>query len=136
MSFILLRQMRKFIKDIVLSILINAGILYWLSFYNFGILIETQGSFIKSYLILGFLFWIVNFWLKKILHIVSFPLKLLTFGLFSIVINVGVIYFFANLINTYYGEIATITLPSEWIKVLFLSIIISFAYALLSKILK
>ncbi len=136
MSFILLRQMRKFIKDIVLSILINAGILYWLSFYNFGILIETQGSVIKSYLILGFLFWIVNFWLKKILHIVSFPLKLLTFGLFSIVINVGVIYFFANLINTYYGEIATITLPSEWIKVLFLSIIISFAYALLSKILK
>lgn len=136
MSFILLRQMRKFIKDIVLSILINAGILYWLSFYNFGILIETQGSVIKSYLILGFLFWIVNFWLKKILHIVSFPLKLLTFGLFSIVINVGVVYFFANLINTYYGEIATITLPSEWIKVLFLSIIISFAYALLSKILK
>lgn len=136
MSFILLRQMRKFIKDIVLSILINAGILYWLSFYNFGILIETQGSVVKSYLILGFLFWIVNFWLKKILHIVSFPLKLLTFGLFSIVINVGVIYFFANLINTYYGEIATITLPSEWIKVLFLSIIISFAYALLSKILK
>ena len=136
MSFILLRQMRKFIKDIVLSILINAGILYWLSFYNFGILIETQGSVIKSYLILGFLFWIVNFWLKKILHIVSFPLKLLTFWLFSIVINVGVIYFFANLINTYYGEIATITLPSEWIKVLFLSIIISFAYALLSKILK
>lgn len=128
--------MRKFIKDIVLSILINAGILYWLSFYNFGILIETQGSVIKSYLILGFLFWIVNFWLKKILHIVSFPLKLLTFGLFSIVINVGVIYFFVNLINTYYGEIATITLPSEWIKVLFLSIIISFAYALLSKILK
>lgn len=128
--------MRKFIKDIVLSILINAGILYWLSFYNFGILIETQGSVIKSYLILGFLFWIVNFWLKKILHIVSFRLKLLTFGLFSIVINVGVIYFFANLINTYYGEIATITLPSEWIKVLFLSIIISFAYALLSKILK
>lgn len=128
--------MRKFIKDIVLSILINAGILYWLSFYNFGILIETQGSVIKSYLILGFLFWIVNFWLKKILHIVSFPLKLLTFGLFSIVINVGVIYLFANLINTYYGEIATITLPSEWIKVLFLSIIISFAYALLSKILK
>lgn len=128
--------MRKFIKDIVLSILINAGILYWLSFYNFGILIETQGSVIKSYLIIGFLFWIVNFWLKKILHIVSFPLKLLTFGLFSIVINVGVIYLFANLINTYYGEIATITLPSEWIKVLFLSIIISFAYALLSKILK
>ena len=67
--------MRKFIKDIVLSILINAGILYWLSFYNFGILIETQGSVIKSYLILGFLFWIVNFWLKKILHIVSFPLN-------------------------------------------------------------
>ena len=128
--------MWKFVKDIVLSILINAAILYGLSSYGFGILIETQGSAIQAYLILGFFFWIVNFWLKKILHIVSFPLKLLTFGLFSIVINVGVIYFFANLINTHYGEIATVTLPSERLKVFILSIVISFAYTLLSKILK
>ena len=128
--------MRKLIRDIVLSILINAGILYGLSFYSFGILIETQGSPLEAYLILGFFFWVVNFWLKKILHIVSFPLNLLTFGLFSVVINVVVIYFFANLINTHYGDIASITLPPEWLKVLILSIVVSFAYALLSKILK
>lgn len=66
----------------------------------------------------------------------TFPLKFLTFGLFSVVINVGVIYFFANLINTHYGDIATITLPAEWLKVLILSMVVSFAYALLSKILK
>ncbi len=128
--------MRKFIRDIVLSVLINAGILYALCYHNFGILIETQGSMLEAYLMLWAVFWIVNFGLKKILHIVSFPLKLLTFGLFSIVINVWVFYFFAHFINTYYGNIATVTLPEEWLKVLILSMVVSFAYALLSKILK
>jgi hypothetical protein len=32
--------MRRFIKDIVLSILINAGILFALNYYQFGIIIE------------------------------------------------------------------------------------------------
>jgi hypothetical protein len=86
--------------------------------------------------LLGGIFWIVNFGLKRLLHIISFPLKMLTLGIFGMVINVGVLYFFQWLINTRFTEFAQVELPPEWIKILILSCVISFAYALLSKILK
>lgn len=128
--------MWKFIKDIVLSILINAGILYILSSTRFWIIITAKAELFQVYLLLGGIFWIVNFGLKRFLHIISFPLKMLTLGLFGMVINVGVLYFFQWLINTRFTEFAQVELSPEWIKILILSCVISFAYALLSKILK
>lgn len=128
--------MRKFIKDIVLSILINAGILYVLSSTRFWIIITAKAELFQVYLLLGGIFWVVNFGLKRLLHIISFPLKMLTLGLFGMVINVGVLYFFQWLINTRFTEFAQVELSPEWIKILILSCVISFAYALLSKILK
>ena len=128
--------MWKFIKDIVLSILINAGILYVLSSTRFWIIITAKTELFQVYLLLGGIFWIVNFGLKRFLHIISFPLKMLTLGLFGMVINVGVLYFFQWLINTRFTEFAQVELSPEWIKILILSCVISFAYALLSKILK
>ena len=128
--------MRKFIKDIVLSILINAGILYVLSSTRFWIIITAKAELFQVYLLLGGIFWIVNFGLKRLLHIISFPLKMLTLGIFGMMINVGVLYFFQWLINTRFTEFAQVELSPEWIKILILSCVISFAYALLSKILK
>ncbi len=128
--------MWKFIKDIVLSILINAGILYVLSSTRFWIIITAKAELFQVYLLLGGIFWIVNFGLKRFLHIISFPLKMLTLGLFGMLINVGVLYFFQWLINTRFTEFAQVELSPEWIKILILSCVISFAYALLSKILK
>lgn len=128
--------MWKFIKDIVLSILINAGILYVLSSTRFWIIITAKAELFQVYLLLGGIFWIVNFGLKRLLHIISFPLKMLTLGLFGMLINVGVLYFFQWLINTRFTEFAQVELSPEWIKILILSCVISFAYALLSKILK
>ena len=129
--------MRKFIKDILLSIIINAIILYWLNYYQFWISIETTyWNAIEAYLILGFIFWIVNFWLKKIISLISFPLRRLSFWLISILINVWILYFFENLINTKYSDIATVTLSWDRIRVLIISVVVSIAYSLLSKILK
>ncbi len=128
--------MWKFIKDIVLSILINAGILYVLSSTRFWIIITAKAELFQVYLLLGGIFWIVNFGLKRLLHIISFPLKMLTLGIFGMMINVGVLYFFQWLINTRFTEFAQVELSPEWIKILILSCVISFAYALLSKILK
>ena len=128
--------MWKFIKDIVLSILINAGILYVLSSTRFWIIITAKAELSQVYLLLGGIFWIVNFGLKRLLHIISFPLKMLTLGIFGMMINVGVLYFFQWLINTRFTEFAQVELSPEWIKILILSCVISFAYALLSKILK
>ena len=129
--------MRKFIKDILLSIIINAIILYWLNYYQFWISIETTyWNAIEAYFILGFIFWIVNFWLKKIISLISFPLRRLSFWLISILINVWILYFFENLINTKYSDIATVTLSWDRIRVLIISVVVSIAYSLLSKLLK
>ena len=129
--------MRKFIKDILLSIIINALILFVLNYYSFWISIETTyENQIEAYLVLWFIFWIVNFWLKKIISIISFPLRWLSFWLISILINVWILYFFENFINTNYSDIARITLSWDWIKVLIVSVVVSLAYSLLSKLLK
>jgi len=66
----------------------------------------------------------------------ALPLRVLTFGLISFVINVWVIYFFAWFVNTYYHDLATITLSESYFKVLILSFVITFVYSFLYKLLK
>ena len=131
--------MWKIVKDIILSVLINAGILYFVSSNKFGLVIESKADLFQVFLLLGLVFWIVNFGIKRILHIITFPLKFLTLGISSIVINVGVFYFFQWFINENCSQFARVQLPSGdlgWVRVLILSVIISTVYALLSKILK
>lgn len=128
--------MWRFIKEILLSILINTLILYGVSYYQFGMSIEVVSWGLKTFLLLGAIFWGVNFVLKKIVHIIAFPLKLLTFGFFSLVINLGMLYFFERLINTYYRDMAIIDISQDYLKALILSFVITLAYSLLSKLLK
>lgn len=131
--------MWKIVKDIILSVLINAGILYFVSSNKFGLVIESKADIFQVFLLLGLVFWIVNFGIKRILHIITFPLKFLTLGISSIVINIGVFYFFQWFINENCSQFARVQLPSGdlgWVRVLILSVIISTVYALLSKILK
>lgn len=129
--------MRKFLKDIILSILINAGILYALNYYQFWMSIETStANQLEAYFILGFIFWIVNFWLKNIIRFISLPLRWLSFWLMSVVINIGILYFFEFYINANYSDIAKITLSEDWVRVLIISVVVSVAYSLLSKLLK
>ena len=133
--------MRRFIKEIALSIGINAFILRGLSSLNFGIQIQTHtaGQWLpelQTYLLLGVFFRIINCILKQLLHLVAFPLKYLTFGIIGSMINVGVLYFFQRFINTNYGDQAQIILASDYLRSLILSIVITIAYAVLSKLLK
>ena len=133
--------MRRFIKEIVLSIGINAFILRGLSSLNFGIQIQTHtaGQWLpelQTYLLLWVFFRIINCILKQLLHLVAFPLKYLTFGIIGSMINIGVLYFFQRFINTNYGDQAQIILASDYLRSLILSIVITIAYAVLSKLLK
>lgn len=133
--------MRKFIKEIALSIGINAFILRGLSSLNFGIQIQTHtaGQWLpelQTYLLLGVFFRIINCILKQLLHLVAFPLKYLTFGIIGSMINIGVLYFFQRFINTNYGDQAQIILASDYLRSLILSVVITIAYAILSKLLK
>ena len=53
--------------------------------------VEFTGH-IKIILLAGAILGLLNFFIKPILKIITLPLKILTFGLFSIVINMGIIW--------------------------------------------
>lgn len=40
----------------------------------------------------GFILGLINFFLKPILKLITLPLRILTFGLFSLLINIGIIF--------------------------------------------
>ncbi len=52
--------------------------------------VEFYGTFLML-LIIGGVLGLINFFLKPILKAVSLPLRILTFGLFSLVINMGLV---------------------------------------------
>lgn len=53
--------------------------------------VEFMGTY-KMLLIIGGILGLVNFFIKPILKAVSLPLRILTFGLFSLVINMGMVW--------------------------------------------
>lgn len=53
--------------------------------------VEFTGS-IKTLLIIGVVFGLINFFIKPILKAIALPLRILTLGLFSLVINMGLVW--------------------------------------------
>ena len=57
--------------------------------------VEVQGSFAQSLKILilaGIVLGLVNFFLKPIINIITFPLRLITLGLFGLVTNMTIVW--------------------------------------------
>ncbi|MBP7841289.1 phage holin family protein [Patescibacteria group bacterium] len=52
------------------------------------------------------MFWIINDVLRNIIQTITLPFKFLTLGLSSIIINIGVIYLFEYVVNTYIQNIS------------------------------
>lgn len=82
---------------------IIAGILgLWLA-GQFVSGVEFTGN-LQTLLLAGFILGLINFFIKPILKLVTLPLRLLTFGLIGLVINMGMIWvvdiLFAELIIT------------------------------------
>ncbi len=75
-------------KSLFRGILINSIALYLLPRLVPGVTIADSTTFIFGSIILTLL----TIFLKPLLNIVSFPFSLLTFGLFSIVINAVILY--------------------------------------------
>ncbi len=74
--------------------------------------VEAQGSFEEQLKILffaGVVLGLVNFFIKPIVNLITFPLRLITFGLFSLVVNMGMVWlvdiFFPKLIIPGLGEL-------------------------------
>lgn len=121
------------IKSLIINVVINWVILYFVHRYNLWFKVQaTEYDVYMTFLILWFVFWFFNFILKRILKILTLPLKILTFGISSIVINVLVIYMFGYVVNTYkFGILVSL---GTVLQVLVLSFIITLSYILIKKI--
>jgi len=109
---------------------ILAGILgLWLAVkfvpnVNFNGPIFSSSQFLQSLIFVGILLGILNFFVKPVLKTITFPLRIITFNLFSLVI----LMFLVWLIDVFSPE-----LTIKGIKALFLSaIIVGFVHFILS----
>ena len=46
----------------------------------------------QIFILLGIILWLLNYFIKPLLELISLPLEIITLGLFSIVINLGLIW--------------------------------------------
>ena len=77
------------IKTIILQTIAGvAGI--WLA-NEFVQNVEFLGSF-QTLILCGFVLGLINSFIKPIVNIIALPLRILTFGLFSLVINMGLVW--------------------------------------------
>jgi uncharacterized membrane protein YvlD (DUF360 family) len=121
-------------KHLVINIIINSIILFVTSQYipDLGFTIDGGEQVLVSFVILGVVFWFLNKVVKKIIATVTFPLKYITFGLFNIALNIGVLYAFTYIVNNYLTGI-TVELGTL-IQTAILSLVITLASFILKKI--
>lgn len=62
--------------------------------------VEFTGSW-KLLLFVGLILGLINFFIKPVLKLITLPLRLLTFGLFGLIINMGIIW----VIDVYFTEL-------------------------------
>jgi len=82
------------------------------------------------FVVLGCVFWLLNSPIKSIIKVLSFPVNMLTLGLFSFVINVLIFYVFQWVTTTYVPGVEVI------LGTLLQTAILSFIMAIGSTILK
>lgn len=64
---------------------------------------------IKTFLLIGLAFGIINYAIKPILNFFLAPLRLLTFGLIGLVLNIGIVWFVAKVLFPDYLKIGNFT---------------------------
>lgn len=78
------------IRRLLLHLIGNAAALYFISIYLHGDFFVTGG--VQGYFIAALIFGLINTLVKPILKLLSLPLMLMTMGLFSLVLNVLILW--------------------------------------------
>ena len=79
----------------ILKIAVNAGAMYLAAAFLNDVVLDTGGSrleFIGILTLVGAVVWIGNSIIKPILKVLTFPLILVTFGLFNIILNMLILW--------------------------------------------
>lgn len=126
--------MWKSLRHLLFSIIIYAIMLYIVHKYSDGwFWVEaTQYDVFITFGILSIIFWIINNVVKVILKILTIPLKYITFGLFSLVLNVLMIYIFEFLVNN--STIGVLIHLWTIVQVILLSLVVTIISFIIKKI--
>jgi len=68
---------------LIITLLVNGAIIFFSAQYLYGVTVEDYPTAIIAAAVLG----LVNFFIKPILHVLAFPITVVTLGLFSLVIS-------------------------------------------------
>lgn len=118
-----------FFKRIIFHVLTTAGVLWGIENYVFPEDFSISGG-ISAYLLVAFLFGLLNATIKPILKILTFPVKILTLGVSSLFLNAGLLWAWKESIN--FLEINHIEITITDLKTyLLVGIILSLASAIL-----
>jgi len=81
---------------IILKIIINAGAIYLASRFVDGVTLNVDFSDFFSYapvlLLIGFVLWVGTAILRPLIKLLTFPLIIITFGLFNAIINILIVW--------------------------------------------
>lgn len=85
---------------------------------------------VRIFLLIGLAFGIINYAIKPVINFFLFPLKLLTFGLVGLVLNIGIVWFVAKVLFPNYLKIINF---SSLLLTTFIIWLSSFFFYLLAK---
>jgi putative membrane protein len=123
------------LKHLLINIIVNGAVLYAIVHYVPELGFKITSIYKDTYIIfgiLGIVFWLINSVLKNILKILTLPIRVFTLGLFSLIINLGVLYIFEQTVN--YLDVGIGVQLGTIIQTAILSIILSAIYFLIKKI--
>ncbi len=84
------------IKRIIQGILVNLGGLWIAELFLTGFEIQDN---LSVYLVAAVVMMLVNFIVKPVINIITFPINIITLGFFGFIINMGLLYLVVTLVN-------------------------------------
>ncbi|MCX6824001.1 MAG: phage holin family protein [candidate division SR1 bacterium] len=123
------------LKHLLVNIVVNGVVLYAIVNYIPELGFKIQSIYKDTYIIfgiLGIVFWLINSVLKNILKILTLPVRLITLGLSSLLLNIIVLYIFEQTVN--YLDLGIIIQLGTLVQTLVLSVILSGIYFIIKKI--
>lgn len=122
------------IRRLILHILANAAALYITVYLLKGDFIVT-GSW-KGYIIAALIFGLLNGLIKPILKIVTLPVVFITAGLFTLVINMFLVWFAKYFLSVVQFEDVALQISGGWVTYLYAGIILAIANMIIHWLLK
>ncbi len=128
----------KLLRNFIVTIAVNGAVLWFIAYkvpelwFSVDFIYHPENVYI-IFGILGLVFWLINSVLKKILTILTLPIKRITLWIFSFVLNIAILYIFEQTIN--FLDLWITVHLGDIIQTLILSVIISIIYFVIKKIL-